>query len=324
MDLPRASPTQNKFLSPFLALHTGIWCSLWPLMLPSPHAPTIQNSLNVPWTQLKSIPRPLESGKLHEGTSFLQIASMMETTSCPSQPTLPMLLGDLQPDTQWDVHSILRPPLPIDVAIQPWFLHLRKVTSDHMHHFLVRNLKDGGPASSPYNPLPYTLDRWCLSPALATQTKTTCLSEPKSKCPSDLSVPDLEMGTGTPKPRQTTGTPLQGKNRRRERSTVCKANSGSHRANPRQSRCVCCEHSYSGFNEKQTLLTWLLCKLLTLLEAQPSLTEMMITHEGKSNMRSYDIRKRRRTEDGDIRERLYVGTQLLSLLWRRNRQTDQL
>lgn len=80
------------------------------------------------------------------------------------------------------MHSILRPPLPIDVAIQPWF-HLRKVTSDHMPPLLVRNLKDGGPASSPLWSPSYTLDRWCLSPALATQTKTICLSEPKSKSP---------------------------------------------------------------------------------------------------------------------------------------------
>ena len=36
----------------------------------------------------------------------------------------------------------------------------------------------------------------------------------------DLSVPDLEMGIGTTKPRQTTGTSLQWKNHRRERSTV--------------------------------------------------------------------------------------------------------
>lgn len=36
----------------------------------------------------------------------------------------------------------------------------------------------------------------------------------------DLSVPDLEMGIGTPKSRQTTGTSLQGKNHRRKRSTV--------------------------------------------------------------------------------------------------------
>lgn len=43
----------------------------------------------------------------------------------------------------------------------------------------------------------------------------------KEQMPSpDLSVPDLEMGTGTPKSRQTTGTSLQGKNHRRERSAV--------------------------------------------------------------------------------------------------------